>query len=1269
MSNETTKKNYSFNDLYTLQAEAFYDLIMDSNQEWRKQWADEAFAQRNAKSDDPYNNMNQSLLFRRAVKDNMDDPRWLTFAQAKEKGFKIKKGAKSSSIYRLLEQSYDRKLKDENGNIILDEKGKEVMETVRYDRKLIVKHNVFNARDIDGIEPFKRAEIPEAHKQLLQQENYANAESMVKAFCEKNGIALQEMASEQAFYLHNNGTDDKKVVVPLKSQFDNLDDYFSVLFHEVAHSSKVLGIRINTETDHAKGNNFGSKNYAKEELTAELTALFLCKQFSIDSTHTAEQENNSFAYLKGWINNGLLDKDDFLIAVKEANRASKAIAEHAPKVTLSLDDIKQNDDDKVVKHALEWALSEKRLEPDYITLNKVRDNNLDWETLKENVLNITDQEHRSQVEIALDTQRNYAYLRDEANRLHNGGEMYIDFAERLLGKNQELNNYETAIMQASIGFDNFNDLSVRADNYLIQFENIKDVMLNKDINSQESIESVAFRIILSENPTELKAVVSGILEDMEKSQKINNADYEKLHNSYFEKINHTEKYAEVAKLNGELFELWQNWDKRENYDQFLKLTNFERNSTENDLDQEKRYFYALIEEFKQTGDWQKLNPEIKVDKQAQSENLKFNTGLRFDDYLFSIQSNNRNYFVMIEKDGENAPLEKIPFHTYQDAEIAMSEKITEYERKGIVIPTNTNELKDGLYQGLSTLIDQSLSQGQGLGLKGQDNVLSDDLSTRVASLINDHYNQSEAKAILNEILETARKDGYCNQEYQRDTLNKVNSDVNNIELENNLMSIVLKQIEKGSTNFIHSQLETIEAINKIKENKPDTNIYELAEKLGNRVEDPIFKGQISNYITSQEAFGKTYQDLINVGNKKQELSQGLAHYINHSLHPEKITADRQLINHLSKVLGKDKLIELRKEADNYLRQDLNNAKPKKIKNAEMQNLSNVFTQKVNNVFTEKNTLDILLLSSYAKGKSFEENTMLKPNDFKQAVELGYIEYAGKKPNSYNTNLYQLTEKGQEVVNNRLQAVLKAEDEKQGKPVTKKEAEEMIASFESLQRNHAGGREEEFAKSNYPQSALAKLDNAQALLERPFNKHSIPYQGSIERAIERTHSYLEKWDNLNQRALINTDGERITNIKILWTEANNELQNKSFGTDLNRLQEAMKDAYTKGQYASNPETNPLHENTERLGYDKWKFEITYQDKNGQIGKTDFRLDVNKNEGNFNPLTTHIKQEIERIYDMKFIEQKPKLTAEIKQEREAEKIQTAKIVTKPKGVTLH
>lgn len=327
-------------DLYKEQANALYDLIMASSQEWRKSWSSEDFFQRNGLTDTPYSNLNQSLLFSVAIAKGLEDPRWLTFNQAQSNDLKVKKGSKGYPIYKLI-TTYERKMKDENGKPLKDKDGRELKEEVAFSKPILKKFTVFNANDIEGIEPYKKAILSPEQEALLKQENYALAEETIKIFCEKNNITLKEIPSSRAFHSYaqsNNGATDKQVVIPLKAQFDSLDEYFSTLFHEVGHATKHLGIRINQETDTEKGNIFGSRNYAREELTAELTALFLCKQFKIDSSEAATREQNSLAYLKSWIKGGLLTKEDFQTATIEANRSAKAILADTPAVKLAIEE-------------------------------------------------------------------------------------------------------------------------------------------------------------------------------------------------------------------------------------------------------------------------------------------------------------------------------------------------------------------------------------------------------------------------------------------------------------------------------------------------------------------------------------------------------------------------------------------------------------------------------------------------------------------------------------------------------------------------------------------------------------------------------------------------------------------------------------------------------------------------------------------------------------------------------------------------------------------
>lgn len=164
-----------------------------------------------------------------------------------------------------------------------------------------------------------------------QLPDYSKIDQDVAAYVENNGLRLQEMSSEGAFF--QNGTDSKLVVVPLKEQFgENQDAYYATLFHELTHSTKVLeNSRQGFETDTPRGNHFGSQNYAREELVAEVGALLLCQHYGINSFVDPDNEKvsdltqNSAAYLKNWIEAGKLEDSDIVKAVNEAKRSTNAI--------------------------------------------------------------------------------------------------------------------------------------------------------------------------------------------------------------------------------------------------------------------------------------------------------------------------------------------------------------------------------------------------------------------------------------------------------------------------------------------------------------------------------------------------------------------------------------------------------------------------------------------------------------------------------------------------------------------------------------------------------------------------------------------------------------------------------------------------------------------------------------------------------------------------------------------------------------------------------
>src|SRR6185295_11583145 len=108
------------------------------------------------------------------------------------------------------------------------------------------------------------------------------------------------------------------VGMPSAEQFRTSEDYYSVLFHELTHSTGHES-RLNRKGvsgSDGEWSAFGSTPYAKEELVAEMGAAFLCGQAGI-----AERTlDNSAAYVASWLQRL---KDDHRLVVHAAAQAQK----------------------------------------------------------------------------------------------------------------------------------------------------------------------------------------------------------------------------------------------------------------------------------------------------------------------------------------------------------------------------------------------------------------------------------------------------------------------------------------------------------------------------------------------------------------------------------------------------------------------------------------------------------------------------------------------------------------------------------------------------------------------------------------------------------------------------------------------------------------------------------------------------------------------------------------------------------------------------------
>lgn len=247
---------------------------------WKKPFQDGDGTPVNWVTQKPYRGINTFLL---------DGGEYATYKQIKDNGGTVLKGEKGTPIVFWK---------------LMDIEDKETQE----DKKipLLKTYTVFKIGvQTKGIEP-KRKMVEHEHQSIAQAEeiykNYMNGPD----FTFKN---------DGAYY---KPTLDVVNVPPMKS-FADINAYYSTLFHEMVHSTGHK-----TRLDRAgvvSFNGFGTEQYSKEELIAELGASMLCGVAQIDNTTL----DNSASYIKSWLK-ALKDDNTLIIsAFQSAQKASDHI--------------------------------------------------------------------------------------------------------------------------------------------------------------------------------------------------------------------------------------------------------------------------------------------------------------------------------------------------------------------------------------------------------------------------------------------------------------------------------------------------------------------------------------------------------------------------------------------------------------------------------------------------------------------------------------------------------------------------------------------------------------------------------------------------------------------------------------------------------------------------------------------------------------------------------------------------------------------------------
>lgn len=323
--------------------ELMIEKIKGLESDWQKPWFTEGSMKwpKNL-SGREYNGMNAAMLMLLCEKNNYNLPVFCTFNRVAGLNFTvdkngvskplvnadgeklptvaINKGEKSFPIfltsYTVVNRETREKIKYEDYKLLSDEEKK--------DYAVYPKLNVYNVFNVaqTNLEQAR----PELYARILEQNqlkrpavmngdnfSFPAVDEMIKHnlwLC-----PITPVHQDQACY----SIVRDEIILPEKSQFIDGQSFYGTAFHEMVHStgSENRLNRLKTES------RFGSNDYAREELVAELGAALTASRYGI----TKNVKEDSAAYLKSWLD-CLKESPEFIKTILQDVRRATSMVNH-----------------------------------------------------------------------------------------------------------------------------------------------------------------------------------------------------------------------------------------------------------------------------------------------------------------------------------------------------------------------------------------------------------------------------------------------------------------------------------------------------------------------------------------------------------------------------------------------------------------------------------------------------------------------------------------------------------------------------------------------------------------------------------------------------------------------------------------------------------------------------------------------------------------------------------------------------------------------------
>ena len=321
-------------------ADMMIEKIESISKDWRKPWFTEGALQwpRNL-SGREYNGMNALMLMLHCEKEGYRIPRFCTFDCVQRMNKPGKDGQKLPRVSVLRgEKSFPVML------TTFTCIHKETKEKIKYDdyKRLSddekQEYNVYPKMQVFRVFNVQQTNLQEARPELWEKLEKENSRPEIDA-CERFDFEpVDRMINEHLWIcpIHPRHQDEayysmskNEIVVPEKGQFKDGEAFYGTLFHEMTHSTGAEGV-----LDRLKPTSFGSKEYAREELVAELGSALVSQRYGM----TKHIKEDSCAYLKSWLDE-LKESPQFIkTTLLDVKRATSLITQRVDRIAQGLDE-------------------------------------------------------------------------------------------------------------------------------------------------------------------------------------------------------------------------------------------------------------------------------------------------------------------------------------------------------------------------------------------------------------------------------------------------------------------------------------------------------------------------------------------------------------------------------------------------------------------------------------------------------------------------------------------------------------------------------------------------------------------------------------------------------------------------------------------------------------------------------------------------------------------------------------------------------------------